>query len=260
MPCSFQLAWLLDDNFKEWVKQDPKNVSQAICFVCNNHKINVSTMGRQALKSHMQGKKHMQNMKILKSQAVSKTCFISYGNNSTAEISTSSPQTSTSSHPIVSSSYFNKNETLNAEIWNCVKCVECNQSFSSNSDACFFYEKMFKDSNIAKSMKCGETKSMYISCYGLAPYFRSLLEEKVKDTDGYVMLFDESLNQHLQKKQLDIHVRFWNGELIQTRYYTSAFLGHATAVDLLNVFEDNIENKFSLKNLVQLSMDGPNVN
>ena len=58
---------------------------------------------------------------------------------------------------------------------------------------------MFKDSAIAKNMSCGETKSMYISCFGIAPYFQSLLENKVKDKP-FVMAFDESLNTSLQKK------------------------------------------------------------
>ena len=55
--------------------------------------------------------------------------------------------------------------------------------------------------DIAKSMTCAETKSMYLACVGIAPHFQALLENKVKG-DDYVLLFDESLNRELQKKGL----------------------------------------------------------
>ena len=60
---------------------------------------------------------------------------------------------------------------------------------------------MFPDSDIAKSMACAETKSMYFACVGIAPHFQALLEKKVKG-DDYVLLFDESLNRELQKIRL----------------------------------------------------------
>ena len=44
-----------------------------------------------------------------------------------------------------------------------------------------------------------------------------------------------------------------------TRYLTSEFLGHATAEDMLVKFEACTE-RLSKRNLVQLSMNGPNVN
>ena len=61
------------------------------------------------------------------------------------------------------------------------------------------FQQMFKDFAIAKNMSCGETKLMYISCFGIAPYFQSLLENKVKDKP-FVMAFDESLNTYFQNK------------------------------------------------------------
>jgi hypothetical protein len=61
---------------------------------------------------------------------------------------------------------------------------------------------MFPDSNLAKTMSCGETKSMYLSCFGIAPYFKSLVEKTAK-TNPYIVMFDESLNKELQKKQID---------------------------------------------------------
>lgn len=157
------------------------------------------------------------------------------------------------------STYINKSDSLKAEVWWCLKTVVSNYSFSSNEETAYVFQQMFKDSAIAKNMSCGETKSMYISCFGIAPYFQSLLENKVKDKP-FVMAFDESLNTYLQKKQLDILLRFWEHDRVESRYYTSDFLGHAAAIDLVKSFAANVENKIGFRHLIQISMDGPNVN
>ena len=100
---------------------------------------------------------------------------------------------------------------------------------------------------------------MYLAVYGIASHFSDLL---VKKTNGvsYVLMFDESLNKEMQTKQLDMHIRMWDGKKVQSRYLSSAFLGHATADDMISVFEAHVEGKLGLSNLIQLSMDGPNVN
>ena len=82
--------------------------------------------------------------------------------------------------------------------------------------------------------------------------------DKVKD-DCFVLLFDESLNKKVQQKQLDIYLRFWNGNEVQSRYFTSIFMGHARAVDIEEDLKKGIES-LQKANLLQLSMDGPNVN
>lgn len=77
----------------------------------------------------------------------------------------------------------------------------------------------------------GETKSMYLSWHGLAPYFSKLLQSP------YVLLYDESLNRDLQKKQMDMHIRFRCDGKFCTRYFSSAFLGHSCAGDILRSLE-----------------------
>lgn len=46
------------------------------------------------------------------------------------------------------------------------------------------------------------------------------------------MLFDESLNHYLQTKQLDMHVRLWDGSEVKTKYIGSEFMGHSSAHDI----------------------------
>ncbi|KAK9955915.1 hypothetical protein ABG768_015756 [Culter alburnus] len=72
-------------------------------------------------------------------------------------------------------------------------------------------------------------------------------------------MFDESLNHTSKKKQLDIHVRFWNDDKVHSRYLGSHFIGHSMAQDLLKHFKECVQ-KLNLSRLVSVSMDGPNVN
>ena len=72
------------------------------------------------------------------------------------------------------------------------------------------------------------------------------MENKVKDK-LFVMAFDESLDTYLQKKQLDILLRFWEHDHVESRYYTSDFLCHAAAIDLVKSFEANVKNKIGFK-------------
>ena len=116
-------------------------------------------------------------------------------------------------------------------------------------------QQMFPDSDIAKKCTCGEKKASYLTCLGIALYFKSLLKEKIRSADGYVLLFDESLNSELEKKQMDFHVRIWNHNKVETHYYDSQFLGHASAGDMLEKFHPWKED-LSFRNLIQLCMDG----
>ena len=67
---------------------------------------------------------------------------------------------------------------------------------------------MFPDSNIAKNFACGKTKRSYIATYGLAPYFKSLLNDTLSNLDCFVAMFDESYHKISRRGQMDLHVRF----------------------------------------------------
>ena len=106
--------------------------------------------------------------------------------------------------------------------------------------------------------KCG-----YVINHGIAPCWERLLLQEVTNSPFYVLSFDASLNKHLQKGQIDIIVRYWNGDkfIVETRYLTSELLGTAKAVDILEKFESGVGTKINnLKNLLQISSDGPSVN
>ena len=100
-------------------------------------------------------------------------------------------------------------------------------------------------------MSCGPTKLSYLIRFEIVPYFMDLLLKELKD--------GESFNGELEKEQMDFIVRYFKDGEVKSRYLSSGFLGHTTAKDLKRAFEECTE-KLDLKNLIQVSMDGLNVN
>lgn len=248
--CTFQESWRTDPVLNVWLKRG-KTPNHAYCKLCDST-IDLTSMGKTAVKSHSEGKKHKQRVSNSSQQHNIQNFFREQ------EHSTQS-SSSAQSAPTCIASYVSKTETQTAEVLWALKMVSSNYSFHSQDECCTIFQRMFPDSDIAKSMTFGETKAMYLTCFGIAPYFSQLLEKKAKD-QPYVLLFDESLNRELQKKQMDILIRIWDDNRVSSRYYKSDFLGHACAVDITTSFETNVATNLNYKNLLQVSMDGPNVN
>ena len=85
--------------------------------------------------------------------------------------------------------------------------------------------------------------------------------DMVRSTACYSISFDECMNRISQNEQIDFIIRYWDGNTnkVAVRYLGSEFLGHATAVDRLPHFKQWIS-RLDPKRLLQVSMDGPNVN
>ena len=158
-----------------------------------------------------------------------------------AQVSDGSSATASSRSEKVTVGYFiSRTDTLKAEVLWSLKVTNSHYSYKSCEDI-------------------GERKCAYLCCFGLAPHFKQLLSDKIKNEDGFVLLFDESLNHKCKTKQMDIHVRLWDGDHVTTRYYGSQFMGHATATDMVCHFKEATA-QLNMRNVLQLSMDGPNVN
>lgn len=127
-------------------------------------------------------------------------------------------------------SWVRNNDAWRAEILWTLKSVTSHYSDKSAEDNSTLFQLMFPDSVIAKSFACGEKTTSYMVNYGIAPYVKLQLLEKVKTDSGYVLLFDESLNKQLQLKQMDVHIRFLDSvaNKVTTHYLDSAFMGHGT--------------------------------
>lgn len=159
--------------------------------------------------------------------------------------------------------YLIKDEVTKAEILWSLNCVMCHTSKRSGGSTSDLFPLMFADSAVAQNFKMHKDKLSYVITYGLGPFFQQNLVDDVKLAQFYAVSFDESLNEVAQKGQMDLVVRYWDhhkGEVC-TRYLTSVFLNSATAEDLVNSFMLGITKwGLSLQNIIQISLDGPNVN
>ena len=237
--CIFNDGWLCHKDFKDWVRRD-SDKNKAYCYLCKKQ-IELGKMGEGALSSHQKSRKHAALVKANKPAvpidsflATNKTADekMAIGNSNSVDCATVSISSKTSRPTSTITSMCTKTDVLKAEVIWTLKVVNSHYSFKSCEGNSALFAAMFPDSQIAQQFKCGESKTAYLATFGIAPHFLSLLKNKVKSESSYVLLFDESLNEEMQKKQLDIHVRIWDGDCIATNYLTSEFLGHAAATDL----------------------------
>ena len=157
------------------------------------------------------------------------------------------------------SSFVLRKDQHKAEILWALKTVMSHYSYNSAENIADLFRAMFQDSRIAERMQCGPTKLSYLICFGIAPYFKQQLLSELKETQCFVISFDESLNSELHQEQMDFVVKYFRNDKVVCRYLTSGFLGHTRACDLKQKFEECIVD-LDQKKLAQVSMDGPSVN
>ena len=136
-----------------------------------------------------------------------------------------------------------------------------NTSYSSYSEMGQLFQKMSPDSSIAQKFTFGKTKGSYNITHGLSSYFHNIVYNLVLQSDHIVACFDESLNEVVQKGQMDLCFCYWDvyKSWAATRYFDSSFLGHATANNLQSSFTSLLNDQI-LSKIVQVSMDDPNLN
>ena len=286
----FKQEWLLDNRYKDWITRHETSIIHAFCKVCASD-IHLGSIRIGALESHRKGKKHTERqarsvgsslhgwLKHTSGTATSPDISVS---GSTTSVSEQVEVTATSSNEIkqvsdtqskvvhVSSnssagtsthSFLTSDCCQKAEILWALHSTVTHSSFHSNQVVGTIFQEMFPDSEIAKQFTCGRTKLAYLVTFGLAPYFKDELHDALQKSSHIVVLFDESFNRVTKDEQMDNQVRFWNNEqeCVMTRYLSSEFLGHCTAKDLLQRLKEGIWCIDSSR-IIQLSMDGPNVN
>lgn len=295
MLTKFQDVWLTDSEFRNWVRPMLGRPNYARCILCSCD-IFLSNMGRQALVSHMKSKKHA----IRRQNSVLETFLVSSpssaGISSSAVPSNSvisSISTKTQSSGAESSSnvdltnllpnqpsnqltnqplsnqlmprqldrFLLKNDVTTAGVLWCIETVMSHKSLRIAEKDMGILKRMFQDSEIVKKMQLKKDKIGYVILFGIAPFFNKILIDNLNNVPFIVVGFDESLNKITKRQQMDINVRFWDDtkEEVITRYLTSRFLGRSRAMDLLQAFKEGIGNLQENK-LLQVSMDGPNVN
>lgn len=277
----------LEEEFS-WIKPAPNDRTSFICTICNsNRTISMSNMGKTAILSHEKSARHINAIKMKKN--VPSIESVLSRTNSQIEKSTSNEKTplnvdilnptekkeaiglsrfTSSVEPNIAKnakvelkSYLTNDAVTEAEILWLLHSSYRHFSTRDIETSVPIICRMFKDSELAKKLQLSKSKASYVTVYGIAHYFQQQILSSINSCDKIVIGFDESINQLNKKQQMDFSFRFWNNDAneVNTRYYTSAFLGHCKAADLIRAFSDNIPNEMMNK-VIQISMDGPNVN
>ena len=66
-------------------------------------------------------------------------------------------------------------------------------------------------------------KARYMIVYGLYPALKAKQQTRISASPWFSVSFDECLNRHQQKWQMDVKIRYWDGEknVAQPVYYDS---------------------------------------
>ena len=95
----------------------------------------------------------------------------------------------------------------------------------------------FPDSDIPDKLQLGWTKIGYLAQFGLAPYYRvqifSLLLPEAGFPPKFVSCFDEAFDRISKRKQMDVHVMFFdsNKQEVVRSFIGSHFMSHASTED-----------------------------
>ena len=79
---------------------------------------------------------------------------------------------------------FTTNEiVMKAEILWSIKSVMAHFSFNASADKGDLFKKMFPHGEIASKFACWKTKMNYFPCFGIVPFFKEKLLQKVKEAE-----------------------------------------------------------------------------
>lgn len=252
----FQSSWI---EKYSWIKEDVGNRNSVFCKLCLKS-FSLSNMGITAIISHMKGKKHTTINNAQKESYNVKNMIMTTDNVNANQSSIINNCTLSTKKQNISTFIERDNVTRAEVIW-ALSCIENHLSMSAGGRCVEIMKYMYPDSEITSNIQLQRAKLTYVLIYGLGKYFSESLISEVLDSDYYSISFDESLNKISQKEQMDIIVRFWckSYNKVISRYLTSCFLGHTTAIDLLEALKSALKN-FDLNKMIHLSMDGPYVN
>ena len=242
----FQSSWLeQEDSNKQkiglWCVKGSSDFEVKCLWCCKSW--SCANSGIEQVLEHAKGKKHEDKAKL---QSKAQPRLVA---------------TATSTGEKTLALRVHNDDVIKAEILWCLNLAKNNFSFRSCEDLSILTE-MFPDSKIAQDFSLGYTKAAYVVTDGIAPH---LLAEQVKfineSKTPITLHYDESTQAQV-KKQLDLHLRYWNdnGNVVST-FYRSTMLGHARGKDVATRILSLLrEDGLNLDQLVSLSSDGPNVN
>ena len=138
-------------------------------------------------------------------------------------------------------------------------CMKSGFSNNSVDDFGDVLKRMCQADPVSSKFQMGRTKLQYVINHGLFPHFKQMILDEILKSPFLSILYDDSLNESIQKNEMDIHVRYWNvGEnKVNVRYWTSLYLGHTRCDDLVAAFHNELN---ELEETNMISMDRPSTN
>ena len=291
----FQDVWL---QTYDWAKY--KDSTHVTCILCNKD-ISYSNMGENALKGHSKPyennpTKHQRlarereaarkRLSVLHFTDVTKSTKSPSTTASESTLTVKSPATdsASTSKPTTTKSSTTTSSTSNTcrgsiqptieqyalpvvlaktEILWCMKVILSHFSLRSCLGIGDLFRTMFPDSDVAQTFELSKTKCGYYINFGLAPYYRHILNEDIKRSPFYTAIFDETLNQMVQEEQMDVFIRYWSedNQMVVTRYFESKFMRRPNTENIVEAMENSLESHSLPKtNLIHIGMDGPSTN
>ena len=170
----FLETWLSDPSFKDWLASNEKS-TRARCTIC--HKvIELSCSGRSALTVHSSVKEHADAIAKVRNFFKSRT-RVTKQVNSTKE---SQPEDAKQKkQQTLDNISFDRQSTIAEIIW-ILKTVLSAHSMCLNGDLRKIFTVMFPQLKRLYNFNLALTKSMYVINHGLAPFFKSMLNESPK--------------------------------------------------------------------------------
>jgi hypothetical protein len=211
----------------KWLSDVPNEKRSTFCRSCRQ-KILLGTMGEAALKSHMKGSRHKKNVLSACAPLVFATKTEEKVSSPGSSIQTDESQSDRAASPAMSLSVPKpgvpqpsiascaSKSNLKAEVLWTLKTITDHNSYRSNETVGPIFKAMFNDSHVAELFSCGERKTAYLAQFGIAPFFREAMIKNIKGP--YCVLYDELLNKKMDSKQMDLHVRYLNGNTVRTSY------------------------------------------
>ena len=158
-------------------------------------------------------------------------------------------------------SFLLSSEVTEAEILWAIQTVLTHMSLHSCDGISKLFSRMLSDSMIAKSFTLGKMKCSYFFNFSIALYLKELIVAELNSSNFFVTCYDESLNRVFQEEQMGMVLRYFNNKscLVETSYFNSTFLKQPNSHNLHDKLLESLSTH-DLRKLLQVSMDGPNVN
>ncbi|KAG0419894.1 hypothetical protein HPB47_003807, partial [Ixodes persulcatus] len=169
---SFNLDWTNPDmsTNASWIRPVLNDSDSARCTICCK-KFTLSNMGKMAITTHVEGKKHQAATKSL--QSVSQTPIVSLFKTA-ANVDLPSA-TATGVFRSVKTSvggFLLKNEVIKAEIMWCLNTIITHDFFRPAAASAVLFPLMFPTCETARKTQLGKDKVGYTICRGIGPYFQ----------------------------------------------------------------------------------------